>query len=69
MKTRLHGKSVIGFRDWLAENRKLSCFRIYIKRSEKRVTRAKNKYHVLAVPGKTLPVQVQHMHAQQSRSI
>ena len=65
-KTRFHWKSVVGFRDWLAENRKLSCFRIYIKRSAKWVSGSKNRYHVLVVPRKPPSAQV---HAQQRGSI
>ena len=57
-------KSVVGCRDWLAENLKLSCFRIYIKRSG-----SKNRYHVFAVLGKLLSAQAQRAHAQQRGSI
>ena len=41
---RKYEKSVI------RENRKLSCFGIYIKRSAKWIPGSKNGYHVLAVP-------------------
>ena len=68
-KMRFHRKSVIGFRDWLAENQKLSCFQTYIKQSSQWVSGSKNRYHVLAVPGKPLSVQAQRMHVQQRRSI
>ena len=36
-------KRAVGVRDWLAENRKLACFRIYIKRSAKQVPGSKNR--------------------------
>ena len=63
-KTCFHWKSVVGFRDWLAENGKLSCFRIYMKRSAKRVPGSQTRYHVLAFPGKPLSAHSNvHMHS------